>query len=49
MRPWVRGKSVHYESYEDGTLDLVSIANMNDAIDVADENEKRVLAARSRT
>jgi hypothetical protein len=30
-----------YESLKDGTLDLVDIARMNDAIDVKIENENR--------
>jgi uncharacterized protein DUF6889 len=46
MRPWARGKAVLYESLKDGTLDLMDIALMNDAIDVADENERRAIAAR---
>jgi len=47
MRPWARGKAVHFESFKDGTLDLLDIALMNDAIDVADENERRALASRT--
>ena len=46
MRPWVRGKSVSYESLKDGTLDLFDIALMNDAISVSDENERRALNAK---
>jgi hypothetical protein len=48
MRPWVRGKSVSYESLKDGTLDLFDIALMNDAIDISDENERRAIAAQTR-
>ena len=48
LRPWVRGKAVSYESLKDGTLDLLDLAIMNDAIDVADENERRAMAAQAR-
>jgi hypothetical protein len=47
MRPWARGKAVHFESFKDGTIDLLDIALMNDAIDVADENERRSIAAKT--
>ena len=30
-----------FESLKDGTLDLEDIAQMNDALDVQDENERR--------
>ena len=30
-----------FESLKDGTLDLVDIAKMNDALDVEAENERR--------
>lgn len=39
-RGWCR-----YESLLDGTLSLVDIARMNEAIDVVDENERRARAA----
>lgn len=48
MRPWVRGKAVAFESLKNGTLDLIDIAIMNDAIDVSDENERRSIAANKR-
>lgn len=44
MRPVRRGMC-RYESLLDGTLDLVDIARMNDALDVADENERRAMKA----
>lgn len=40
MRPAIRGLC-KYESLKDGTLDLEDVARMNDALDVADENERR--------
>lgn len=39
MRPVLRG-CCSYESVIDGTLDLVDIARMNDALDVNAENER---------
>lgn len=44
MRPVVRGMC-KYESLKDGTLDLVDFARMNEALDVQDENERRLNAA----
>lgn len=44
MRPVLRGMC-RYESLIDGTLDLVDIALMNDAINVDDENRARVTKA----
>jgi hypothetical protein len=41
MRPVVRGLC-KYEGLKDGTLDLVDFARMNDALDVQDENERRL-------
>jgi hypothetical protein len=40
MRPWIEGKH-HYESLLDGTLGLMDIALMNDALDIAAENDRR--------
>jgi len=40
MRPVLEGMC-RYESLKDGTLDLLDIAKMNDAIDVKNENERR--------
>lgn len=44
MRPVLRGMC-RYESLKDGTLDLADLALMHDALDVADENERRMQAA----
>lgn len=38
MRPVLAGL-IKYESLKDGTLDLVDIAALNDALDVRDDNE----------
>ena len=47
LRPVLRGLC-RYESLKDGTLDLLDIAIMNEAIDVQDENERRYLDAKER-
>jgi len=44
LRPVIRG-CCRYESLVDGTLGLEDIALLNDALDVADENERRYHAA----
>ena len=44
MRPVLRGL-IRYESLTDGTLDLCDIARLNDAIDIQDENSRRIAAA----
>jgi len=44
MRPVLRGLC-RYESLINGTLDLYDIARMNEALDVQDENERRVTLA----
>lgn len=44
MRPVLDGLC-KYESLLDGSLDLFDIARMNDALDVRQENERRMLAA----
>lgn len=41
LRPVMRGL-IQYESLIDGTLDLYDISVLNDAIDVQDENDRRV-------
>jgi len=41
MRPVLRGLC-RYESLIDGKLSLFDVARMNDAIDVQDENERRL-------
>ena len=41
MRPVLRGLC-RYESLIDGSLDLFDVARMNEALDVNDENERRV-------
>lgn len=41
MRPVMRGLC-RYESLKDGSLDLVDIARMVDAINVNDENSRRI-------
>jgi hypothetical protein len=43
MRP-VKAGYCKYESLIDGTLDLCDVARMNEAMDVDDENRKRVAA-----
>ncbi|SBV95500.1 conserved hypothetical protein [uncultured delta proteobacterium] len=37
-----------FESLKDGTLSLVDVALMNDALDVQFENERRYMAAKER-
>lgn len=44
MRPVLKGMC-RYESLLDGTLNLVDFARMNDALDVEQENERRIAAA----
>lgn len=44
MRPVLRGMC-SYESLTNGALDLYDVAIMNDAIDVQDENERRLAEA----
>lgn len=41
MRPVMRGLCT-YDSLKNGTVDLCDVARMNEAIDVDDENRKRV-------
>jgi hypothetical protein len=41
MRPVLRGLC-KYESLINGTVDLFDIARMNEALDVTDENERRI-------
>ena len=41
MRPVIEGLC-KYESLLNGTIDLFDIARMNDAIDVRDENTRRL-------
>lgn len=43
LRPVLRG-CCRYESLLDGTLSLEDVANLNDALDVQDENERRYRA-----
>lgn len=45
MRPVLRGL-IKYESLKDGSLDLCDIARLNDALDIQDENNRRIAAAR---
>jgi hypothetical protein len=45
MRPVLRG-CCSYESLIDGKLSLLDIARLNDAIDVADENARRLTPKR---
>jgi hypothetical protein len=40
LRPSIEGMC-RFESLKDGTLDLVDIAKMNEALDVRSENERR--------
>lgn len=47
LRPVVRGLC-KYESLLDGTLGLAHLAEMNDALDVEDENRRRIEAARNK-
>jgi hypothetical protein len=47
MRPVLRG-CCQYESLVSGRLSLIDVARMNDAIDVFDENARR-LAPRGRS
>ena len=47
IRPVLRGMC-RYESLIDCTLGLVDIAIMNDALDVQDENERRLSEALSK-
>jgi hypothetical protein len=44
MRPILEGMC-RYESLLDGTLDLGDFARMNDALNVREENERRINAA----
>lgn len=44
MRPVLRGMC-KFESLLDGTLDLNAIADLNEAIDVEEENTRRVRRA----
>ena len=44
MRPVLSG-AIRYESLKDGSIDLGDIARLNDAMDVAAENERRALDA----
>lgn len=44
LRPAVRGMC-RFESLKNGDVDLADVALMNDALDVAAENERRYLAA----
>ena len=41
MRPVLEGMC-RYESLKDGSLELLDIARMNDALDVRHENERRI-------
>jgi uncharacterized protein DUF6889 len=45
MRPVLRG-CCSYESLIDGKLSLVDLARLNDAIDVSDENARRLTPRR---
>lgn len=47
MRPVLRGMC-QYESLINGKVDLFDVARMNDAIDVQDENERRMHVALSK-
>lgn len=44
LRPVIEGMC-RYESLLDGSVDLGDIARMNDALDVKQENERRITAA----
>ena len=48
MRPVQRGMC-RYESLVDGALTLLDIARMNEALDVADENDRRAREAAERS
>lgn len=48
LRPVLAGVC-HYESLIDGTLDLADVALLNDALDVRDENERRLKKALKET
>jgi hypothetical protein len=41
MRPVLEGMC-HYESLIDGTLGLLDVARMNEAMEIRDENQARV-------
>jgi hypothetical protein len=45
LRPALEGLC-KYESLKDGTLDLLDVAKMNDALDVRFENEMRMQNAK---
>ena len=47
MRPILAGMC-HYESITNGALDLWDFVIMNEALDVRDENEARIYAARAK-
>lgn len=44
MRPVLAG-CLKYESLLDGTVDLEDLARLNDALDVQDENNRRMMDA----
>lgn len=44
MRPVLRGLC-RFESLKDGSVNIIDIALMNDALDVADENQYRAQVA----
>lgn len=41
MRPVLRGMC-RYESIKDGTIDLLDVVKMNEALDVEAENQRRL-------
>lgn len=45
MKPVLRGLC-RYESLTDGSLTLLDLGRLNDALEVQDENERRLLEAR---
>jgi hypothetical protein len=47
MRP-VMARMCLYESLKDGTLDLIDIGRMNDALDVREDNERLAAKLRER-
>lgn len=47
MRPVLAG-CCRYESLVDGTLGLLDVVLMNEALDVRDENERRYMEAKER-
>ena len=47
LRPVMKGLC-KYEGLKDGSLDLLDVAIMNEALDVQDENEYRVNKAREK-